>query len=411
MVLHLVNEYFETLFNAVFTTQVVNSPMWQSFKYIWPLFVCQSLAFSSVTQMIFSVSIVGKQLASEQWATLPIALMPIGTALGVLPLTRSMAVFGRRRVMIFSLLLLVFANVLAAHGINMQSFFLLCLGSFILGISAAALSQLRFAAMEMVPQPLQAGAASMVLFGGIVAANLGPELGLASSEYFEQLFVGSYLVMAVLAFCAIPFLWPVQGKVVVAKKNSGRKVRELLAQPDFLLAVSAAAVAYAVMSFIMTATPISMHEHFGHSLADTKWVIQSHISAMFLPSLFSAWIIKKLGQKNMMLAGLLAFVLTLVIGFSDQGLWAFWIALVLLGIGWNFLFVSGTVLLPQTHKENERFTAQGFNDSVVFSVQAFVAVCSGILLSMMGWQWMLLMAGPLILWQAYLLFFKQESPW
>jgi predicted MFS family arabinose efflux permease len=321
--------------------------------------------------------------------------------------------------MILSLLLLVIANLLAAYAIYAQFFFLLCLSSFLLGISAAALSQLRFAAMEMVPQNLQAGAASMVLFGGIVAANLGPELGLASSEYFAQIFVGSYVAMAVLAFCAVPFLWPLQARSdtsektaaekISNEKNKTRSVRELLVQPTFLVAVSAAAVAYAVMSFIMTATPISMHEHFGHSLADTKWVIQSHISAMFLPSLFSAWLIKKLGQKNMMLTGLLAFVLTLLIGFIDQGLWAFWIALLLLGIGWNFLFVSATVLLPQTHKESERFIAQGFNDSVVFSVQAFVAVSSGILLSILGWQWMLLMALPLILWQAYLLFFKYQS--
>lgn len=387
--------------------------MWQSLKYIWPLVVCQSLAFSSMTQMIFSVSIVGKQLASEQWATLPIALMPVGTALSVLPITRAMARWGRRSVFLASFLLLAVANLLAAFAIQVESFLFLCGASFALGISSAAVSQIRFAAMEVVPTHLQAGAASMVLFGGIVAATLGPELGLASSELFEKLFVGSYLAMAVLALCGMPFLLPVQGKVTLPTtaggKNAGRSVKELLQQPTFLVAVSAAAIAYALMSFIMTATPVSMHEHFAHSLADTKWVIQSHISAMFLPSLFSAWIVQKLGQKNMMLAGLLAFVLTIVISFLEQGLWAFWVSLVLLGIGWNFLFVSGTILLPQTHTEAERFRAQGFNDSVVFSVQAFVAVSSGILLSILGWQWMLLMAAPLIIWQFYLLVFKFQK--
>jgi MFS family permease len=130
--------------------------MWQSLKYIWTLVICQSLAGASLTQMIFSISIVGKALGGESWATLPIALMPIGTALGIVPSTQLMSLFGRRVVLVNALLLLAFANLVAAYGIYIQSLLVLCLGGFLLGISIAAISQLRFAAMELVPNNLQA---------------------------------------------------------------------------------------------------------------------------------------------------------------------------------------------------------------------------------------------------------------
>lgn len=378
--------------------------MWQSFKRVWPLFICQSLSFSCVTQMIFSVSIVGKDLGGEAWATLPIALIPIGTALGILPATKLMSIYGRRSVFSIFLLGLSISNLLAAYAIASQSFLFLGVASLCVGISLSALSQLRFAAMELVEKEQQAGAASVVLLGGIVAAGLGPELGLATSEMFTEQFVGSYMIMAGMAFIAIPFLYPVAGKVVLSKeKVVGRSLSVLLQQNSFLVAVSAAAVAYSVMSFVMTATPISMHEHFGFSLADTKWVIQSHILAMFLPSLFSAWLVKYLGISKMMWLGLIAFALAIVVAFFNQTLMAFWFALVCLGLGWNFLYVGATVLLPSTHTEDEKYKAQGFNDFVVFTVQSTVALSAGLLLSLLGWQWMLLCSLPLLLGQAYLL--------
>jgi MFS family permease len=218
--------------------------------------------------------------------------------------------------------------------------------------------------------------------------------------------------MAFVALSAIPFLYRVENKAV--KKEVSKQSRSLLVllkQHSFITAVSSGVVAYGLMglwayglmSFVMTATPISMHEHFSHSLSDTKWVIQSHIMAMFLPSLFSAWIVQQFGIRMMMWAGLLVFAVALVIAFIGQGLMHFWFALVFLGLGWNLLFIAGTVLLPSTHNDQEKYTAQGFNDSVVFGAQALVALSSGLLLSLLGWHLMLLCCVPLILWQAVLL--------
>lgn len=381
--------------------------MWQSFKRVWPLFICQVLAFSAVTQAVFSASLIGQSMGGAKLATLPIALLPVGTALGILPVTKLMSIFGRRNILLVSILLLSLSNVLAGIGIDSSSFVLFCTASLCIGLCIAALAQLRFVAMEQVPIELQAGAASSVLLGGIAAAYIGPELGL----YFRQLtssdFAGSYYALAVVVLAASLFILGLPNKSISPQqKESGRSIKQLLKQHRFLTAVSGASVAYGIMSFIMTATPISMHEHFQHSLSDTKWVIQSHILAMFTPSLFSAWLIQKFGTQQMMYAGLASFSAAIAIAFSEQNLMGFWSSLVLLGIAWNFLFVAATVMLPSTHTDVERFTAQGFNDAIVFSIQAIVSLCSGIFLSWLGWQYLLLVCLPLIAWQLLLLSYK-----
>ena len=382
--------------------------MWQSFKRVWPLFVCQILAFSSVTQAVFSASLIGQGLGGETLATLPLALLPVGTALGILPVTKLMSRFGRRNILLISITLLSLANALAGLGIDSDSFILFCIASLCIGLSVAALAQLRFIAMEQVAPELQAGAASSVLLGGIAAAYIGPELGL----YFRQLtntdFAGSYYALAAVAISAILCILHLPNKSVSAQhKETGRRIRELLKQHNFITVVSAASIAYGIMSFIMTATPISMHDHYNHSLSDTKWVIQSHILAMFTPSLLSAWIVRYFGTQKMMYAGLCCFIMAIAIAFGEQSVMGFWSALILLGIGWNFLFVAATVMLPSTHTEAERFTAQGFNDAIVFSIQAIVSLSSGIVLSWLGWQYLLLVCLPLIVWQLLLLSYKK----
>ena len=150
------------------------------------------------------------------------------------------------------------------------------------------------------------------------------------------------------------------------------------------------------MSFIMTATPISMYELNHYSLEETKWVIQSHIMAMFIPSLFSGWLVKKLGFISMMWAGLAIYAACLLVAYWDQALVHYWSALVLLGLGWNLLFVSGTALLPQMHQANETHRVQGLNDLMVFSAQAIAALGSGVLLILLGWQGLVLIALPIM---------------
>jgi len=146
-----------------------------------------------------------------------------------------------------------------------------------------------------------------------------------------------------------------------------------------------------VMSFIMTATPISMHLHMGHSLEDTKWVIQSHIAAMFLPSLLTVWLFKALSIRGLMIAGLGCFSVTIAIGLVDASVMGYWGQLVMLGIGWNFLFISGTSLLPTTYRPGEQYRAQALNDSVVFSTQAVAALSAGWAITAISWHSLLLL--------------------
>ena len=163
---------------------------------------------------------------------------------------------------------------------------------------------------------------------------------------------------------------------------------------------------YAMMSFMMTATPLSMHSIDGHSLAETKWVIQSHIMAMFAPSLFSGWLITRLGHRRMIALGLLAYLACLAIAASGQHLLHYWWALVLLGIGWNFLFVTGTALLPQCHAPAERFRVQSLNEFAVFGCQAVAALASGWVINGFGWPVLVWLSAGMVaavlaaLWQA-----------
>lgn len=198
------------------------------------------------------------------------------------------------------------------------------------------------------------------------------------------------------------FYTPAPQRAVTATGHA-RPLTTMLQNPTLLLAIASGAVGFVVMSFVMTATPISMHLHQGHSLEDTKWVIQSHIAAMFLPSLLTVWLFRLISLRGLMIAGLACFSTTIAIGLIDSSVMGYWGQLVMLGIGWNFLFVSGTALLPTAHEPGEQYRAQALNDSVVFSSQAVASLSAGWAITAMSWENMLLMCSlPLFLMAALL---------
>ena len=174
---------------------------------------------------------------------------------------------------------------------------------------------------------------------------------------------------------------------IVNKKNS-RSYLELISQPRFLQALIASAFAYAVMAFLMTATPISMHVMEKISLTKTGLVIQLHIAAMFLPSLITGDLIKKFGHSKIMYVGVGLFGITILASLLEQNFINYLIALVFLGFGWNFLFISGTSLLVLSYRENEKFKAQGFNDLIVYSIQATASLSAGVFLTLTSWKTM-----------------------
>lgn len=372
-----------------------------------------SIAMSASPMMMLIGSIIGARMASsELWATLPIALMVIGTACGVLPAVQGMARLGRKRTFFLFIGLGTAATLVAGHALAVDSFFLFCLGAALLGTANAALHQIRFAAMEAVELEQGPTAASIIMCAGIVAAFLGPELAILGQDLDVIEFRGSFWLAAICFVAAGALLAFYQPAPMFGQQQHGsaRPARNMLNNPALVLAIASGCIAFVVMSFVMTATPIGMHMHHGHSLEDTKWVIQSHIAAMFLPSLLTPWLFKAFSIRGLMLAGLACYLATIAIGLGDLSVMGFWGQLVMLGVGWNFLFVAGTALLPTTHQPGEQFKAQAINDTAVFSSQAIASLSAGWAISVLAWNQMLLLCLVPMLLMVAVMFWSRRQP-
>lgn len=370
---------------------------------VWVLVAAQALAMCTAPFIVFIGSIQGRLLASApEYATLPVGLVVVGTVLAIKPATWLMERLGRKRVMLLGTTMGILAGILGALASWLGLFPLLCLAAVVGGTGLAVVHQYRFAAMESVPANLAGSAAARVLLGGLVAAWLGPEIAaLGSGSEASHPFLLSWLGLVVVQILAMVILSlgyrAKDERVKETHAGGGRALREILANPLVWVAMSSAAIGYAVMSFIMTATPLSMTEMAGHNLDDAKRVIQLHIMAMYLPSLISGWLTRVVGIPLMMAAGLLAYLGCIALAASGVSFHHYLSALVLLGIGWNFLFVGGTTLLPRGYTDAERFRVQGLNDMFVFGAQATAALSAGVVLSWLGWSALILFAMPFMI--------------
>jgi len=356
--------------------------------------------------MVLLAGIIGVEFApAPGLATLPIALVVVGLAVSTLPTGKLLGHFGRRPVFIAYGIIAVMAALVAMSSLAWNSFTGFCSAALMMGWAGAAGHQYRFAALEAVPPELAPKATSILLFGGILAAFIGPEIAVRGRHLLGTEYAGSFLLLTLsyLAGIALISFYREHGNAATGQGGAGRPLREILRSPTVILAIGAGAVGYGVMSLLMTATPISMHSHAGHSLDATKWVIQSHIAAMYLPSLLYGALFSRLGFKGLLWAGVAVYLLCLVIAAIDTQFLNYWFALVLLGIGWNFLFLSGTNLLPFGYRTEERFRVQSTNDFLVFSVQALASLGSGWLLYRWQWQGIIYCCIPLVLFFAFLL--------
>lgn len=363
------------------------------FKNAWLLSISNAIAGSTLPLMHLAGALAGSRLApSPDWATAPIALMITGTACSVVVVSKTMQRLGRKTGLLVFLGLGISVCLMIITALEVHSFSLFCLASFILGAFNATLLQGRFAAMETVESEHRATAASMYMGSGLIAAFLGPEIAVLGKDIFNVPYQGSFMMAIICILIACAMLTMYKPPDITA--TEGEKIhipsKQFFRNSSFCLAVMSGAIAYIVMSFIMTATPISMHEIHNHSLIDTKWVIQSHIAAMFLPSFLTPFILRITGIRGMMMLGLILYGMAIAVGYSSTNVNSFWTQLVLLGIGWNFLFIGGTTLLPTTHDENHRYKAQSINDLIVFSFQALAALSAGWALNLIGWKPMLL---------------------
>ena len=359
-------------------------------KNLWLLILSQIFAFTAAPVTVFLSGIIGSQFSPiKSLATLPMALSIVGVAIFAIFAAKIMSIIGRRAGFILASIGSSLAALMASYSIIIESFLLFNLGCFILGAGVAFSHQYRFAAVETVNKDMAPKAISIILLAGIGSAFIGPNLANISKEIIsDHLYAGSYVALAILTLSSTIFLLFYEDNhrpSNFVKKNT-RSYFELIGQPRFLQALIASSFAYAVMSFLMTATPISMHVMEKISLAKTGLVIQLHIAAMFLPSLITGNLIKKFGHSKIMYSGVLLFSITILTSLFEQNFINYLIALIFLGFGWNFLFISGTSLLVLSYKEEEKFKAQGFNDLIVYTVQAIASLSAGIFISLTSWK-------------------------
>ena len=365
------------------------------------LSLSQIFSFTAAPITVFLSGIIGSQISPiKSLSTLPMSISVVGIAVGAIFATKLMSLIGRKAGFIFASLGNSVVSLLAAYSIMEQNFFLFCFANFFLGVGMAFTHQYRFAAAESVEKDKIPKAISIILLGGIISAFIGPGIANYSKDIVsDQLYVGSYISLSILMFIpAILFLFYENIlKLKTEIKYAGRSYLELISQPKFLQAMIASAFGYAIMTFLMTATPLSMHVMEKMSLDKTSMVIQFHVASMFLPSLLTGHLIKKIGHSLVMYAGIFLYSITILISFFDQTYMNYMFALIFLGLGWNFLFISGTSLLVLTYKEEEKFKAQGLNDFIVYSIHATGSLSAGILIVLTNWKFMNIMCIPLLI--------------
>ena len=368
---------------------------------------------TAVPMLVLVGGLSGLVLAPDPaFATLPIALNVVGLGLCTYPASSIMRRIGRRTGFVLGSAIAGLAAIAAAFSIMAESFTGLCIACGALGANQAFVHQYRFAAAENVSPSRVGQAISLLLFVSLVSAFAGPELGRYGRDWVgDAPFAGAFFGLAVVHFLAALLLVGYQDAGVKQRKSDGseRPLGRILAQPHYVISVAAAALSYAVMTMMMTAAPISMHAMHGFGLDITAWAIEGHVLAMFLPSLITGVLIVRLGVHVIMTAGvaiLAASVTTAWIGHSAAH---YLTALVLLGVGWNFLFTAGSTLITTTYRHAERFKAQGLNDLIVFGTMAVLTLAAGVLLELVGWRGLLLCTLPFLALMLALIFFMPRE--
>ena len=358
-------------------------------KNVWLLSFCQALMNTGNVLLVATSSLVGYHLAADKsLATLPLGLQFLGTMLTTIPASMLMKHVGRRPGFMVGTLLGLSGTALATWGILHDAFAPFCAGAALFGAFNGFGTYYRVAAADVATDDYRPTAISYVMAGGVIAALVGPNLANWTSGLLASAqFAGSYLALAglyLLSFTVLLFL-DIPHPGAHEAHDTGRPLRAIAAQGTFRVAALAAALGYGIMSLVMTATPLSMHHH-AHTFHDTAFVIEWHVLGMFAPSFVTGHLIRRFGVLNIMLTGALLNALCVAVNLTGTDLPHFWAALVLLGVGWNFLFVGGTTLLTETYRIEEKAKTQALNDFLVFTTVTIASLSAGALQYNFGWQ-------------------------
>lgn len=368
-------------------------------KNVALLCATQALLFTNNTILIAINGLAGYSLATDKsLATLPVTFYVIGAALTTLPVSHLMRRVGRINGFTIGTLIGILGALICGYAVYSHSFWMLCAGTLVMGMYNASGQYYRFAAADVASPDFKSKAISLVMAGGLVGGVLGPQTSKWTKDLLPGEFLGSYL--ALIGFCVIALvlqrMMDIPRLTAAEQKDQGRPLREIARQPAFLVAVMSGMVGYGIMNLLMTATPLAM-KSCAHPFSDAAFVIQWHVIAMFAPSFFTGSLIKRFGVHNILFTGVLLSLSCVAIALSGVEVMHFWVALVLIGVGWNFMYLGGTTLLTETHTPAEKAKVQGANDMAIFITMAISSASSGWLFSARGWEIMNYGAIPFLL--------------
>ncbi|CDT36620.1 putative Permease of the major facilitator superfamily [Vibrio coralliirubri] len=358
-------------------------------RNVWLLSLCQALLMTGNILLISVIGLIGKQIApSVSMITLPVALQFLGLMAATIPASLISGKLGRKRGFSIGNVVGITGASLATYALSQQNFYLFCFATFLLGIGIGFGTLYRFAAIEVCDENARHRAISISMAGGVLAAVLGPNLAIMSQQWSQDgLYIGAFASLIGLNILALLILQTIQFPKVSFNSQAPKSdpLSVIVQAPNFIGAVFAAMVAYAVMNILMTATPLAMIG-CGFDFTKAAGVIEWHVLGMFVPAFFTGSLIEKFGSRMMILAGGVLFVVCIAINIHGESIWHFRAALVVLGVGWNFMFIAATGLFSQSYQSQNKAKAQAFNEFVVFGCVTITAMLSGWLESTVGWQ-------------------------
>ncbi len=364
------------------------------------LALCQALAMTTNTLLITTAALIGYALAPDKaLATAPLALRQVATMAATIPASLLMQRIGRRAGFLLGTLLGIVGAALGIYSLAIAHFWLFALAMTLLGLANSFVGYYRFAAADIADDAFRPQAISWVIAGGIIAAILGPWLATGSKDWFNsELYIGAFVAVLglqiitslLLLALQIPAIAPTQLQAIA------RPLATIIRQPRFLVATLGSTVSYGIMVFVMTATPLAMAAE-SHSFSQTASVIQWHVFGMFGPSFVTGWLIKRFGVLNIVLTGSVLTLGCMGLNLVGVSFWHFAIALLLLGLGWNFMYVGSTTLLTETYHPSEKAKVQAIHDFVVFSFVALTTFLSGRIFHRFDWDVLNQMSWPLVL--------------
>ncbi|MCB1421114.1 MAG: MFS transporter [Nitratireductor sp.] len=367
------------------------------------LAACQAVNGAAAPLSIALGGVVGSYLlaADKSLATAPVTGFNLGAALMSIPAAMLMRKIGRRNGFTFGALIGATAMLVAVQAIRMQSFWLFAFALMMAGSSNAFVQQYRFAAADRGMPEYRPKAISIVLIGGIAAAIVGPQMILRFKDFLEPVpFAGAFLWgtgLFLLSMVIIRFMepgHPPKSAEELANKPQ-RPLLEIMSQPRFIVAAICGTASYALMSYVMTAAPLAMLA-CGFDITDSTWGIQWHVMAMFVPSFFTGHLIARYGKERIVMIGLFILAACAIVALNGISLAHFYLALILLGVGWNFGFIGATSMITDTYEPHEKNKAQGANDFILFGSVAMASLMSGLSLNNMGWDFMNWIVFPIV---------------